>query len=91
MELEQKGFRIAQAPGRGEVGAIAGGPQTPQQSGLGPTLERRVQGQRPATLELLAEAAPGEQQVASEPGVRLAEVWQPLAEAGEVEGGEAMG
>ena len=62
MELKQKGFRIAQAPGRGEVGAITGSPQTPQQSGLGPTLERRIQGQRPATLELLAEGATGEQQ-----------------------------
>ena len=62
MELEKEGLRIAQTPGRGEVGPVAGGPQTAHQTGFGPTFERGEQGNGPSAFQILTETATCEQQ-----------------------------
>ena len=62
MKLKQKSLRIPQAPGRGHLSLIAGGPETAQQPGLGTSLKRHEKRQGTGTLEILAKTAAGQQQ-----------------------------
>lgn len=75
MEAGEEGLRITQSAGRQHLGLIAGGTKTSHQTGLSAALERCEEGQGAGALEILTEAATGEQERHRRTGGRAA-VWQ---------------
>lgn len=62
MQLKKKRLRITEASGRGDLGAVASGPQATQQTGFSAALKGGVEGQAAGALELLAKTTTREQQ-----------------------------
>jgi hypothetical protein len=62
MELKKVGLRISEATGRGDLGAITGSSEPPQQTGLGTTFKGGIKSQGSGLLQLLAETAACQQE-----------------------------
>ena len=76
MKTGEKSLRITQATCGEHLGLIAGGAKTSHQTGLSTALEGGKESQGAGALEILTEAATGEQEGHRRTGGRAA-VWQP--------------